>query len=400
MDRSCLDTNSSTLSTEAPFVQTRVCINDFELLTKLNSGSFADVWLAKKVATGDIFALKTQRIRACEAAITSLGVEHKILFNHTSEFLLRCYFSFQTSDRVFFVLDFMPAGDLSGMLAKCGFLDETTTKFYIAECLSGMNYLHAHGVLHRDIKPSNVLISRSGHVKLADFGLSTSTQRRQACGTLPYVAPEVLANKEFETTAAIDLWSIGVMVHELMAGELPFTGAASSMNMLEKVTSGLKAGVPSKQLAFSDQSAQLIHHLLAFEPSQRLGLHDIQDLLGHAFFSGIDWDRLLEMQPPFVPVLASETDDVYFRSSHLPQETKTPSFARDSQQVDTADTGMELCKWRQHPEELINVDQLLQLTMFASQCADRAHRSMTKEDESDCSQSDDNCSRDGLFVKQ
>ena len=75
----------------------------------------------------------------------------------------------------------MPGGDLSSMLAECGCIAEPSAAFYVAETLLGMHYLHTKHILHRDIKPSNVLIAESGHIKLADFGLSTSMMQHKKC---------------------------------------------------------------------------------------------------------------------------------------------------------------------------------------------------------------------------
>ena len=124
----------------------------------------------------------------------------------------------------------MPGGDLSSMLAECGCIAEPSAAFYVAETLLGMHYLHTKRILHRDIKPSNVLIAESGHIKLADFGLSTSSARRRQCGTLPYISPEVLRAEPITHPTAVDLWSVGVLLYEMITGAQPF--AAPSVEAL------------------------------------------------------------------------------------------------------------------------------------------------------------------------
>eukprot|EP00316_Scyphosphaera_apsteinii_P008012 CAMPEP_0119346466 /NCGR_PEP_ID=MMETSP1333-20130426/108017_1 /TAXON_ID=418940 /ORGANISM="Scyphosphaera apsteinii, Strain RCC1455" /LENGTH=817 /DNA_ID=CAMNT_0007358967 /DNA_START=57 /DNA_END=2510 /DNA_ORIENTATION=- len=365
MDRTLIDNGSS--SSPIATQQTHVCINDFTLLSQLNTGRFASVWLAKKNTTGDVFALKTQRIGAHDDHLTSslVAIERTILFNHTSDFLLRCFFCFRSSQHIIFALEYMAAGDLSAMLFECGRLSESAVQFYMAECLAGMYYLHEHDVIHRDIKPQNVLIAKNGHVKLADFGLSTSTNRRKKCGTLPYMAPEVLEMCN-DVSGAIDLWSIGVMVHELMTGQLPFSGEETAAGMLQNVTIRLKSqlSMPFGCLELSEPCTQVIQDLLVLNPSQRLGFCHKGDLLGHAFFAGVEWDELLNMRPPFVPVLKSESDDTYFEWSRNTE--KLPSFTEH--QPSNAELGF--CKVQPYQEVFVNVKQLLQMTM---ECTTSVH---------------------------
>ena len=148
-------------------------------------------------------------------------LEHAILAKHDSEFLVRAFYSFRSAHHVYFALEYMPGGDLSSMLAECGCIAEQSAAFYVAETLLGMHYLHTKRILHRDIKPSNVLISESGHIKLADFGLSTSMLQHKKCGTLPYVAPEVL--RDGSASEALDHWAVGVLLAMLTAIEMKRT---------------------------------------------------------------------------------------------------------------------------------------------------------------------------------
>jgi len=169
-------------------------IKDFTLLRLLASGGFAQVWLAKKKSTGDMMAIKAMRKEHLREThqVLSINVEHAILGRHESKFLVRAFYSFRSAHHIYFALEYMPGGDLSAMLDECGCISQDHTAFYLSEVLLGMHYLHSQDILHRDIKPSNVLIGAKGHIKLADFGLSTSMTAKKQSGTLPYVAPEVL----------------------------------------------------------------------------------------------------------------------------------------------------------------------------------------------------------------
>lgn len=121
---------ASSLHSRAAARPLRTGINDFRLLRALNSGTFAHVWLAEKRTTGDVYALKairvdvttlTQQGRLSEQE-ASLSIEQSILFRHTSAFLLKCFFSFRSAEHVFFALEYMPGGDLDGVLDACGML--------------------------------------------------------------------------------------------------------------------------------------------------------------------------------------------------------------------------------------------------------------------------------------
>ena len=139
-----------------------------------------------------------------------------------------------------------------------------------------MHYLHEKHVLHRDIKPANVLVAASGHIKLGDFGLSTSTSRRKACGTLPYIAPEVLHNVSAATNA-VDLWSVGVTLFELLTGELPFVSPEprQPVQMLDSIMDTLGAPLAQKAAAagLSEAAMDLTEKMLAPDPVIRLVTH-------------------------------------------------------------------------------------------------------------------------------
>ena len=225
---------------------------------------------------------------------------------------VRAFYSFRSAHHIYFALEYMPGGDLSSMLAECGCIAEPSAAFYVAETLLGMHYLHTKHILHRDIKPSNVLIAESGHIKLADFGLCTSMLQHKKCGTLPYVAPEVL--RDGSASEALDHWAVGVLLYELIAGEPPFRGETPKQ-MLNNI---LSTTVDVRPL--SPVAASLVRSLLQVNPTLRLGSSGFEDIQAHAFFAFTMWDRMSEQTPPFVPQLNGGDDDAYFPRSLLPVE--------------------------------------------------------------------------------
>uniref|UniRef100_A0A7S3AJ13 non-specific serine/threonine protein kinase n=1 Tax=Haptolina ericina TaxID=156174 RepID=A0A7S3AJ13_9EUKA len=368
---------SPLLGHETPLPSLRCSINDFDLQRLLSRGASSRVWLVRKRVTADVFALKAIKIkrgRQKEEQRVDVRVEQQILMSHSSSFLVKCFFSFYSAQHVFFALEFMPGGDLAAMLSACGCVQEAATRFYVAEVAEGLRYLHSHNVIHRDIKPANVLIAASGHVKLADFGLSTSRSRRKRCGTLPYIAPEGLREVDILQPTGLDLWALGVLLYELIVGVLPFHGDTPEEFLADierRSLQGQGVFVPPAEVfaSLSPSATQLCQALLAHDPAERLGVDSFASLSGCPFFIGIDWDRLLEMAPPFVPDLISPTDAQYFNGCCPPVDT-LPSFAghfppsveasphqsgRIGSRPDASPMG-----WR--PATTVNVEQLLSLT--------------------------------------
>lgn len=338
-------------------------IRDFKLIRMLATGGFAQVWLAKKKSTGDVMAIKAMRkehLRDTDQ-VTSINVEHAILAKHDCEFLVRAFYSFRSAHHIYFALEYMPGGDLSSMLAECGCIAEPSAAFYVAETLLGMHYLHTKHILHRDIKPSNVLIAESGHIKLADFGLSTSMMQHKKCGTLPYVAPEVL--RDGSASEALDYWAVGVLLYELTVGEPPFSGETPKL-MLNAIMNTTINTQPLSPVASS-----LVRSLLQVDPALRLGASGIEEIQAHAFFAFTRWDKMMEATPPFVPQLAGGDDDAYF--PHAFKADHDIDIDSDTSEEDPDDCG-ESFKQIQS----VNVDHLISLARRPSSKALKAGQSV------------------------
>lgn len=292
-------------------------LRDFALRKRIAKGGFGSVWVAKKISSGDIFALKVLR-REGERMMTR--VEELILKQHTSAFLVRGYYSFATRRHIVLALEYMPGGDLGTMLVQVGCLPEPQARFYLAEAVAGISYLHREGVVHHDVKPQNMLISASGHLKLTDFGLSAARDHGHlGRGTLPYAAPEVL--KGAAGSSGLDMWALGVVLLELLHGELPFT-ADDPPGFRAAITQQLDArgvweprdGVEAfaQATGLSLAALDLCRSVLVEDASRRA---TIDVLRRHAFFGGVVWDQLERMEPPFVPVLEDASDTSYFEAT-------------------------------------------------------------------------------------
>lgn len=159
----------------APITRTTTSIKDFDIIKPISKGAFGSVFLAKKKATGDYFAIKVLKKADMIAKnqITNVKAERMILMKQAeSPFVAKLYFTFQSKDNLYLVMEYLNGGDCAALIKSLGCLPEEWTKNYIAEVVLGLEYLHQRGIIHRDLKPDNLLIDQHGHLKLTDFGLS------------------------------------------------------------------------------------------------------------------------------------------------------------------------------------------------------------------------------------
>ncbi|XP_072033601.1 citron Rho-interacting kinase-like [Amphiura filiformis] len=189
-------------------------------------------------------------------------------------------------------------------------------QFYLAEMVAAIHSLHTMGYVHRDVKPDNILIDRTGHIKLADFGsaakLSSNKKvhSKMPVGTPDYVSPEVLMsmnNKEGTYGVECDWWSLGIVAYEMMLGKTPFTDDSIVNTYSNIMNYKTKLTFPTSP-STSKHAKDLIEQLLC-GCDERLGY---EGLGCHAFFNGIEWATLRQSVPPFVPTVTSMDDTSNF----------------------------------------------------------------------------------------
>ncbi|KAM0793596.1 hypothetical protein ACM66B_001029 [Microbotryomycetes sp. NB124-2] len=150
-------------------------IKDFKILKPISKGAFGSVYLAKKITTGDYYAIKQLKKSDMVAKnqVTNVKAERMILMTQTdSNFVVKLYYTFQSKDYLYLVMEYLNGGDCAALVKNLGELPEDWARRYVAEVINGLEYLHASGIVHRDLKPDNLLIDSKGHLKLTDFGLS------------------------------------------------------------------------------------------------------------------------------------------------------------------------------------------------------------------------------------
>lgn len=308
-------------------------VKDFNFGRTLGEGSYSTVLAATDRQNLKEYAIKVldKRHIIKEKKVKYVNIERDTLNRLTDHpGVVRLYYTFQDERSLYFVLDLASGGELLGVLKKLGSFDVECSRFYAAEILDSIAYMHSKGVIHRDLKPENVLLDRDMHVKITDFGtakiLNTESKQNGGhpanngeapgdptdgiesdravsfVGTAEYVSPELLRDKN--ACKSSDLWAFGCILFQLIAGRPPFK-AANEYLTFQKILS-LEYTFPD---GFPEVARDLIERLLVLEPASRLPVEHIRN---HRFFEGTQWGKSLWRQkaprlkayvpPPMAPI--------------------------------------------------------------------------------------------------
>lgn len=189
---------------------TQPSIKDFEIIKPISKGAFGSVYLSKKKSTGEYFAIKVLK-KADMVAKNQVGnvkAERAILmWQGTSEFVAKLYWTFSSKDYLYLVMEYMNGGDCASLIKVLGGLPEDWARKYLGEVVMGVEHLHSRGIIHRDLKPDNLLIDPKGHLKLTDFGLSrmglVGRQKRALNSGQADATPDLLRQGPFTRSASI-----------------------------------------------------------------------------------------------------------------------------------------------------------------------------------------------------
>ncbi|XP_071450098.1 ribosomal protein S6 kinase alpha-5-like [Hetaerina americana] len=332
----------------------KVDMSHFELLKVLGTGAYGKVFLVRKRATikgrggtaGD--CVDAGRLYAMKVLKKASIVQKKKTTEHTrterqvleavrqSPFLVTLHYAFQTEAKLHLILDYVSGGELFTHLYQREHFTEDEVRIYIGEIILALEHLHKLGIIYRDIKLENILLDSDGHIVLTDFGLSKEflphekDQRAYSfCGTIEYMAPEVVRGGVTGHDIAVDWWSVGVLTYELLTGASPFTVEGEKNTQQEISRRILKTNPPIPE-EISPEVADFIKKLLIKDPRKRLGggKSDAEELKQHPFFKGMDWKKLArkELPAPFVPHITDELDVSNF-SEEFTKMTPTDSPA-------------------------------------------------------------------------
>ncbi|XP_036133461.1 RAC-gamma serine/threonine-protein kinase isoform X2 [Molossus molossus] len=307
----------------------RKTMNDFDYLKLLGKGTFGKVILVREKASGKYYAMKIlkKEVIIAKDEVAHTLTESRVLKNTRHPFLTSLKYSFQTKDRLCFVMEYVNGGELFFHLSRERVFSEDRTRFYGAEIVSALDYLHSGKIVYRDLKLENLMLDKDGHIKITDFGLckegiTDAATMKTFCGTPEYLAPEVLEDNDYGR--AVDWWGLGVVMYEMMCGRLPFYNQDHE-KLFELI---LMEDIKFPRTLSSDAKS-LLSGLLIKDPNKRLGggPDDAKEIMRHSFFSGVNWQDVYDKKlvPPFKPQVTSETDTRYFDEEFTAQTiTITP----------------------------------------------------------------------------
>ncbi|KAL7272922.1 serine/threonine protein kinase, AGC [Rhizina undulata] len=321
----------------------------FDKIKLLGKGDVGKVYLVREKKSSRLYAMKvlSKKEMIKRNKIKRALAEQEILATSNHPFIVTLYHSFQSEDHLYLCMEYCSGGEFFRALqtrpGKC--ILEDDARFYAAEVTAALEYLHLMGFIYRDLKPENILLHQSGHIMLSDFDLSKQsdpggvptmivarggasqnslpTIDTKSCianfrtnsfvGTEEYIAPEVI--KGCGHTSAVDWWTLGILIYEMLYGTTPFKGKnrnATFANILREDV-GFPEHPSSPQI--SNVCKSLIRKLLVKDENRRLGSRaGASDVKGHPFFRTTQWALLRHMRPPMIPNAGKGIEAVNFRN--------------------------------------------------------------------------------------
>eukprot|EP01134_Creolimax_fragrantissima_P005835 CFRG5835T1 len=345
-------------------------LSDFDVLSLIGKGGFAQVRLVRHNVSEKYFALKIMNKRKMVEmdAVENVLAERKIMSEIDFPLLVNLSASFKDQQHAYLVMDFLVGGELFTLIKLSRRFSETTTKFYVGEILLGLEYLHKNKIIFRDLKPENILIDQRGHIRICDFGFAKRLENRDDrthtfCGTPEYLAPEVIDNFG-GYNRLVDLWALGVVAFECLTGRMPFSakGDLLYVHILEEepdfpsyvspVAKSFVSGLMTKNkkqrldFKFEDISATRPYNSVASVTAlpnksshshrhSTSSRHQDYNVRTHPFWDGFDWNKLesFAMAAPFTPAFRdfSDTNNFITYDDRAPMMSFMTESSRDVQ---------------------------------------------------------------------
>ncbi|OCT69273.1 hypothetical protein XELAEV_18040584mg [Xenopus laevis] len=237
----------------------------------------------------------------------------RLVTKEKAPFLLGLIASFETEHNECLVMDFATGGDLYSLQKKYD-LPLECIRFYAACIVLGLKFLHENNIVHRDLKPENILLDKRGYPQISDYGLNMTgigfgQKMDDICGTQVYMAPELFTDSYY--TRSVDWWAVGVIIYEMIFGQVPFDGDDS-----DEIELNVIYDMPEYPLTLPAHIRDILQGLLTKTPALRLGsaIDGAHAVMERPFFYGMNWEALRrkEIKPMFiVPYTEKASDELY-----------------------------------------------------------------------------------------
>jgi protein-serine/threonine kinase len=340
-------------SDEFPIRDQQVGPHHFRTLKMLGRGGIGRVFLVQLKGTSLLYAMKvlTKDEMIQRNKVKRVMTEREILATANHPFVVTMYASFQTADRLCFVMEYCAGGEFFKVLQRQPKrrLKEDAVRFYAAEVTLALEYLHHTGVIYRDLKPENILLRANGHLALTDFDLSKQAhavsprviqqqlsmsdkikrsfslkrnnsslqnleivdsepilpyQTNSFVGTEDYISPEIING--VAQSSAVDWWTLGVLIYEMLCGTTPFKGGHADETFNNIVTHQVKW---PDDVTVSADCKHLVKRLLRREPDKRLGAENgASDIKRAKWFSTLNFALIRNETPPIIPKIRNPLD--------------------------------------------------------------------------------------------
>lgn len=321
---------ATTLQARATMLRQNPSEDDYETIKLISHGAYGMVYLVRHKETRQRYAMKkiAKHRLALRNQVDQVFAERDIMSFSDNPFVVSMFCSFETKRHLCMVMEYVEGGDCATLL-KSGPLPVELAKFYFSEILLAVDYLHNYGIIHRDLKTENILITKDGHIKLTDFGLSKiglmshttsilecyldkETRQfndMQVFGTPYYIAPEVILRQGYGKP--VDYWSMGIILYEFLVGCVPFISDTPE-GLFDHVIHDNIEWPSDEDWPLPREAKDLITQLLQRNPKERLGTGSSLEVKAHPFLKDVCWEDLLRQKAGFVPQLESEEDTSYF----------------------------------------------------------------------------------------
>ncbi|KAF9273335.1 serine/threonine protein kinase, AGC [Linnemannia elongata] len=322
--------------------------SSFVKIRLLGKGDVGKVYLVRQKDTDRLYAMKvlSKKEMIKRNKIKRAFAEQEILATSNHPFIVTLYHSFQSEDYLYLCMEYCMGGEFFRALqTRPGkYLQEEDAKFYAAEVIAALEYLHLMGFIYRDLKPENILLHQSGHIMLTDFDLSKQSSPAgeptvvksgspsmppaidtKSCianlrtnsfvGTEEYIAPEVI--KGCGHTSAVDWWTLGILMYEMLFGVTPFKGKDRNATFQSILHTDVQFPDHPGAQPISSLCKSVIRKLLIKDDQLRLGSKaGASDVKSHPFFKTTNWALLRHLPPPIIPQPSFGADAINFRQMH------------------------------------------------------------------------------------